>query len=218
MVEANVGFNKASTKLLRDFTYDVDLTQSPPRALATLTYTHTSQVDIDCIPESRYDPEYEQMMDRCYWSYLRLYVPEGAQLTTASRHPIPAASVANGQPWDGQARVSAAPEGGYTVFEQALLLPTASSAMVQFAYILPADVVVVAPEDMAEGALLYRLVWQKQAGMQGVPMRVILHLPRNAVLCSPQPRATLDANGVLLYKATLDVDRDFEVCYRLLEE
>lgn len=218
VVEANVGYNKASTKLLREHIYEVDLAQSPPRALVTLTYTHTSQVDIDCLPESRYDPEYEQMMDRCYWGYLRLYVPEGAQLSSASRHPIPASAVANGQAWDGQARISAAPEGAYTVFEQALLLPTASRTAVQFAYSLPASVVVPAPGEAAENAWHYRLVWQKQAGLPGVPVRVILHLPQNAVLCSSRPRATLDASGVLLYEATLDVDQDFEVCYRLLEE
>ena len=218
VVEANVGFNKASVKLLRRYAYDVDLTQSPPRATVTLSYTHTSQIEIACKSEARYDPEYKQMMDRCYWGYLRLYVPEGAQLLHASRHPIPADSVANGKPWDGQARVSIAPEGGYTVFEQAVLLPTASQVTVQFTYTLPAGVVAPASPGMPEDALVYRLLWQKQAGLMAFPARVMLHLPRNAVLCSSQPRSTLDANGVLLYDVTLGVDRSFRVCYRLLEE
>ena len=30
VAEANVGFNKASSRLARTFTYDMDLTQSPP--------------------------------------------------------------------------------------------------------------------------------------------------------------------------------------------
>ena len=37
VTEANVGFNKASSRLARAFTYDMDLTQSPPQAMLTLS-------------------------------------------------------------------------------------------------------------------------------------------------------------------------------------
>lgn len=211
VVEANLGYNKASGKLNRAFTYEVDLTQSPPRATMTLTYTHTSQVDIACVPEARYDPEYTQMMDRCYWAYLRLYVPEGAQLVEASHHPIPAESVANKQPWDGEVRVSAALEGKYTVFEQAVLLPTASQAKVQFTYTLPDDVV----QHNADDTLSYHLLWQKQAGLGSVPARIILRMPENAVLCASQPGAR--EAGVLLYDIDLRVDSNLNICYQVLQ-
>ncbi len=213
VVEANLGYNKASGKLDRAFTYEVDLTQSPPRATMTLAYTHTSQVAIACVPEARYDPEYTQMMDRCYWAYLRLYVPQGAQLVEASRHPISAESVANGQAWDGAARISAAPEGAYAVFEQALLLPTASQATVQFTYSLPDDVV----RRNADGTLTYDLLWQKQAGLQSVPARVILHLPQNAVLYPSQATPSVDDAGVLLYDVDLHVDSSLHICYQVLQ-
>jgi len=211
VVEANLGYNKASGKLNRAFTYEVDLTQSPPRATMTLTYTHTSRVDIACVPEARYDPQYTQMMDRCYWAYLRLYVPEGAQLVEASRHPIPAESVASGQPWDGVARVSTAPEGAYTVFEQAVLLPTASQVVVRFTYTLPADIV----QHNADGTLTYHLLWQKQAGLGSVPARVVLRMPENAVLCASQPGAR--EAGVLLYDIDLRVDSNLAICYQVLQ-
>ncbi len=211
VVEANLGYNKASSKLDRAFAYEVDLTQSPPRATMTLTYTHTSQVDIACVPEARYDPEYTQMMDRCYWAYLRLYVPEGAQLVEASEHPIPAESVGNKQPWDGKARVSAAPEGAFTAFEQAVLLPTASQAVVRFTYTLPDSVIQPNPD----GTLTYHLLWQKQAGLGGVPTRVILHMPQNAVLCSSQTLSGANDAGVLLYDVDLRVDSSLHICYQL---
>jgi len=214
VVEANVGYNKASGKLDRTFTYDVDLTQSPPRATMTLAYTHTSQVDIACIPGARYDPAYTQMMDRCYWGYLRLYTPEGAQLIAASQHPIPAEFVANRHPWDGMARVSAAAEGPYTVFEQAMLLPTASQSVVYFTYVLPDTVVQRDPD----GTFTYRLLWQKQAGVQSVPARVVLHLPQNAVLCPLQPRLRADSAGVFFYDMDMRVDQDVRVCYKLMQE
>lgn len=209
VVEANLGYNKASSKLDRAFAYELDLTQSPPRATMTLTYTHTSTVDIACVPEARYDPEYMQMMDRCYWGYLRLYTPEGAQLVEASRHWILAKSVANGRPWNGRARVSAASEGAYTVFEQAMLLPTGSQAVVQFTYTLPDGVV----QQNVDGTLIYHLLWQKQAGLQNVPARVILRLPQNAVLCPSLTRPSENDAGVLLYDVDLRVDSDLRVCY-----
>ena len=211
VVEANLGYNKASGKLDRAFTYEVDLTQSPPRATMTLTYTHTSDVDIACVPEARYDPEYTQMMDRCYWAYLRLYVPEGARLVETNRHSIPADSVANGEPWDGLPRISAAPEGAYTVFEQAMLLPTKSQDMVYFTYKLPDNVVQQNPD----GTLTYQLYWQKQAGLQNVPARVILRLPKNAVLCPAQARSSANEAGVLFYDVDLRVDGSLHVCYQV---
>ena len=205
VVEANLSYNKASGKLDRAFTYEVDLTQSPPRATMTLAYTHTSTVDIACVPEARYDPEYTQMMDRCYWAYLRLYVPEDSRLVETNRHSIPADSVANGEPWDGLPRVSAAPEGAYTVFEQAMLLPTKSRDVVYFTYNLPDDVIQQNPD----GTLTYHLLWQKQAGLQNVPARVILHLPQNAVLCPSQARPSANDAGVLFYDVDLRVDSSF---------
>lgn len=213
VVEANLGYNKASSKLDRAFTYEVDLAQSPPRATMTLTYTHTSQVDIACVPEARYDPEYTQMMDRCYWAYLRLYVPEGAKLVETNRHSIPADSVANGEPWDGLPRISAAPEGAYTVFEQALLLPTKSQDVVYFTYKLPDNVVQQNPD----GTLTYHLLWQKQAGLGSVPARVILRMPRNAVLCASQALPGVSDAGVLLYDVDLRADSSLHICYQVLQ-
>ncbi len=213
VVEANLGYNKASAKLDRAFTYEVDLTQSPPRATMTLAYTHTSAVEIACIPEARYDAEYTQMMDRCYWGYLRLYAPEGARLVDASRHPIAAESVASKQPWDGMARISAAPEGAHTVFEQAVLLPTASQVEVNFTYTLPANVIRRNPD----GTFTYQLLWQKQAGLQTVPARVILHMPQNAVLCPSQAAPSANDAGVLFYDIDLRVDNSLRVCYQVLQ-
>ncbi len=209
IVEANLSYNKASRKLERAFTYAVDLTQHPPRATMTLTYTHTSTVDIACLPEARYDPEYTQMMDRCYWGYLRLYVPQGAQLVEASRHPIPAESIASGQPWDGAARVTAAPEGAFSVFEQAMLLPTASQVTLHFTYLLPENVI----RQNADGTFTYRLLWQKQAGLSKAQARLILRLPQNTVLCPPQIHPGASNAGAMIYTLDARVDQEISICY-----
>ncbi len=214
VVESNVGYNKASASLARAFSYRVDLGAAPPRATATLTYTHTAPPGTPCKPEIRYDPVYEQMMERCYWGHLRLYVPEGAEVVEASRHPIPAASLKGGVRWPGRVQRSEAPEGPWTVFEQAFLLPPAEEEVLRFTYEVPADVVQAKDED----TFVYRLDWPKQAGLERVPLRIVLHLPRNGVLLSSQPRPAASNGGVLLYEIDRLENERLEVVYQVPEE
>jgi len=220
-VEANLGYNKASARIRRTLSYIVDLTQplarSPrtqplARAELTLVYTHTSAVDYPCKPEVRYDPVYVQMMDRCYWAYLRLYLPEGARLVEASRHPIPAAAMWDGQPWTGFP-VEEAPERDHTVLAQAFLLPSGSQVALHFVYELPAGVL----QEEPGGVFHYHLDVQKQAGLDAVPVDISLHLPPNAVLLESQPQPTAQQDGVLVYRFDLREDSSLSVRYRVPE-
>ncbi|MFP4394355.1 MAG: DUF4012 domain-containing protein [Anaerolineales bacterium] len=209
VIEANIGYNKASAKIDRAFTYEVDLTQTPPRATATLTFTHTSQADVTCRMAPRYDDEYQQMMDRCYWAYVRLFVPEGARLLSASEHPIPAEMMGSGEPWSGAARVAPTSIPGMTAFAQAFLMRPANQTVLRFSYELPASVL-----QQTEEGTVYRLRWQKQPGMQGAPIRVILRVPRNAVLwhLHSEP-ATTDA-GQMVYDLDLNIDQQIGLRYK----
>ncbi len=210
VVEANIGYNKASAKLDRAFTYEVDLTQTPPRATATLTFTHTSQADVTCRMAPRYNDEYQQMMDRCYWGYVRLFVPEGATLLSASEHPIPAEMTGSGEPWSGEARVAPTSAPEVTAFAQAFLMRPAHQTVLRFSYELPASVL-----QQTEAGTVYRLRWQKQPGMQNVASRVILRVPRNAVLWHKQSEpATTDA-GKVVYRLDLNMDREIGLRYEV---
>ncbi len=215
VVEANLGFNKVSANIERAFEYHVDLSTSgldpsaAPQADLTLVYTNTSTREYPCTPESRYDADYEKMMERCYWNALRVFVPEGAQLVEASQHPIPAESVASGEAWDGVAYATDAVEGAYTTFHQAFVLPTGSTTTVKMTYTLPRDVVI----QQDNGMYVYHLDFQKQAGLRTVPARVVLRLPQNAVLLSAQPPPLSVADGVLLFNTDLRVDRQIVVKY-----
>lgn len=215
VAEANVGYNKASAKIAREFTYAVDLTLSPPRATLTLDYTHTSQADIACDVGARYDPTYVQMMDRCYWAHVRTLAPTGARLVDSSRHPIPAEMVAIREAWEGGAQIGT--ELGGVTFSQAFLLPTHAQTQVQFIYELPEAV------RWQEGNhTLYRLTWQKQPGLGPVPARVILRLPENAVVLAEhsditacaRPQPVLDAGGAFLCELALDKDVEITVRYQ----
>ncbi|MBN2005997.1 MAG: DUF4012 domain-containing protein [Anaerolineae bacterium] len=212
VVESNVGYNKASSKIERAYTYLVDLTTPAPAANVTLAYTHTSTVDIACKYESRYDVKYVQMQDRCYWAHLRLYAPAGVQLQASSRHPIPGTQLASGNPWPGEAQPSDAPEGPWTVFSQAFLMPTAAHTEVTFTYFLPVTVV----QESAAGVFTYHLDWVKQPGIRPVPVRVILLLPQNAVLLTAMPNkescTTLHDQSAIYPENTPSVDQAEQLC------
>ncbi len=212
IVEANVGYNKASPKIQRAYTYTVDLTGPAPQAQVTLAYTHTSAVDIDCKYEARYDATYVQMQDRCYWAHLRVYAPAGAQLKTSSRHPIPAAQLATGNAWPGEAQQSDAPEGPWTVLSQAFLMPTAARTAVTFTYTLPVTVL----QETGGGVLTYRLTWPKQPGIAPAPARVVLLAPQSAVLLSATPDAgrctVLDSQATAAWMDTFSVAPGVQIC------
>ncbi len=207
LVEANLGYNKASAKIQRHVQYQVDLTQSPPEAELTLVYTHTSTVDYPCTPEIRYDPVYTQMMDRCYWAYLRLYLPAGIDLQSASSHPIPASALYSGEGWAGDALVT--PGAEHAVVGQALLLPTSAQTSLTFRYTLPVTVV-----EHVGDVLRYRLDVQKQPGMLELPLDVQLRLPADAELLS-EGRGLMFTDHLVHYTMDLRQDTTLLIGYQV---
>lgn len=208
--EANVGYNKASPKIARAMAYEVDLTQTPPVATLTVTYTNTSQVQIACTPETRWDPVYVEMMERCYWAYVRVYAPSGSQLLSASRHPIPAEAMWGGEAWSGEAQTL--PEStAHTVWGQGFLLPTREQTVLSFTYTLPPGVL----RQETEGTWVYHLDWQKQPGLRQIPVRVSLRLPQNVVSCETLEVFPVQSDGLWVFEDTLQADRTVEFRYCL---
>ena len=209
-VEANLGYNKASTMIARRVDYEVDLREEPARASTLLTYTHLSSRDIECVPESRYDVVYEDMMHRCYWAHLRLMTTAGVVLLGATPSPIPANLVFTDQAWPGNAEVTM--EADVTVFSQALLLPTAGERQVQFTYLLPEGIVKL----QSDGSMLYELTVRKQAGLATLAGSVTLRLPEDAVVLEWHPeRIAGDGAGVLFYEFDTWTDLEIKVQYRV---
>jgi len=214
VAEGNVGFNKASGRIERSYTYAVDLSQPEPAASLTLTYTHTGDADAACVPEASYAPQYADMMERCYWAALQVLVPAQSELRSGSRHPIPGAQVASGEPWPGDPVQALSTIAGTETFVQAFLLPPSEQVVVLLQYALPAGVEVELPT----GEWEYRLRWQKQPGTGSIPVRVTLRLPANAVLSSVTPQAVVHEGGVLVCETALSSDLNLTVRYAILEE
>jgi hypothetical protein len=218
VVEANVGYNKASRKIDRALRYEVDLSRSPVQAALQMTYTHTSEADLDCKAEARYDLDYAGMMDRCYWAFIRTYVPPDAVLLQASEHPIPANKIITGEAWHGHTKLSETKSSSgrrFTVFSQAFLLPTSEKAIVRYVYQLPEDVVISEESER----YVYRLILQKQPGVPVFPARVILRTPQNAIVSHMQPDTCLrDNSGLVSCQLDVDRDRTIEIHYQISGE
>ncbi len=208
LAEANLGYNKASARIERRAQYTVDLRQTP-RASVVLTYTHTGRATHPCEMRPRYDPEYTQMMNRCYWAYVRLFVPPSATDLRSDLHPISGTMLADPQGWPGSAIV-APPENGCTVFAQALFLPLGERTALHFDYTLPPRVVT----RQADGSWLYRLDLRKQAGLKSLPLRVIVLLPPDATVLDTSLPPLTSSGGRLTFQVSLRRDLTLWVRYR----
>jgi hypothetical protein len=209
VVDANVGYNKANTRVQEAITYQADLRQSPPQAVLTLVYTHTSTVNYPCRPEIRYDMVYEQMMDRCYWDYLQVFVPRGTQLLDATRIPVPGKALLSGEDESGEVTIRATDEGPWLSLEVLGLLPPSVTQTRRFTWTLSADVVQWRGD---EGG--YSLRVHKQRGTLGHPLTVRVRLPAGSVLMGAMPQPAATEGEWMIYRMALDRDWAFRFHFR----
>jgi hypothetical protein len=208
VVDANLGYNKATALVQQAITYEVDLRSAQPQARLTLVYTHTGRAGSPCVPETRYEPQYEQMMQRCYWDYVRVFVPRGNALLEATQIPVPDDRLLFGKGTGaGQVTAQNAQEGPWQSFEALLLLPTGQSQTRYYTWTLSADVIA---RQADEGT--YALCVKKQLGAHDHALTVRVRLPEGYVLqqVEPQP-AVPEEGGWVTFRVTLAQDRQFSL-------
>ncbi|MCS7287071.1 MAG: DUF4012 domain-containing protein [Anaerolineae bacterium] len=206
VVDANVGYNKANAKVQESIRYEVDFGHQPPRATLTLIYTHTAPTGTPCVPESRYDPVYELMMDRCLWSYLRIYIPQGSKLIDATRIPVPGEAIWSGEPESGEITVKPAEEALLLSLAVLVLLPPGTSQTRSFTWELPEKVITWRGD---EGAYTLRI--QKQPGTVGHSLQVRIHLGDSFTLLAADPSPSAIEDSTLVFETRLDRDREFKL-------
>lgn len=204
IVDANLGYNKVNARVRQSAMYNVDLRAQPLRGELTIVYTHTVNANVPCIPESRYDPIYEQMMNRCYWNYLRVFVPASTRLDDATRIPLPANALWHKKSDSGD--VITRDEGAWRAFETTMLLPTAQSQTRRYTWTLAPDVL-----QWQGNIATYRLEWRKQAGAFTYPVTVNIRLPLGCVLRDATPRPSAFEEGALVFRFALDRDQTIQV-------
>jgi hypothetical protein len=204
VIDSNLGYNKASARVRETLTYEIDLRAVPPQASLTVVYTHTGRANIACSPESRYDPTYEQMMDRCYWDYVRVYLPPGSQVQDVTRINVPGASLWRKQAETAQPITRPAEEKPWLVWSAMNLVPTATARVITLTWTLPADVV---RWNGNEGE--YALQALKQAGTVAHPLTVRVRPPEGAHVLGATPTPDPTSAEWLTFRTTLATDRKF---------
>ena len=203
VVDTNLGFNKANALVRTELEYAVDLSD-PALPQARLTVRHHHPLDAReaaCRHEPRYDETYAQMTERCYWDYLRVYVPAASTLTEATPHAIPADALLSGRPSPAEVTVGP-PEQGRNVFATMLLVRPSETLETRYAYTLPPSIWVARgpqPE--------YALLIQKQAGTEATPVQVQVRLPEGWTLIRSEPAPASQTASTLEYALTLETDQ-----------
>ena len=198
VVDANVGYNKASGRIREAF----DLQRGSCHAgraarYLTLTHTHTSVVPAACVPEARYDPTYDQMMDRCYWDYLQVFVPKDHRLQDATAIPVPADEVFSRTAESGRVSVGPVANGPWQAWGVLAVLAPGTAQTRTYTLTLSAEAV---QWHGNEG--YYGLRLQKQPGASPRPLSLRVRIARSEHPAGLDPGSQLPAGWL----ARLPVD------------
>jgi hypothetical protein len=215
VVDTNMGFNKVNIYIDRAFDYAIDLSDmAAPRAQLVTTYTHSGQPTGEpCYQgvEAEFEAgsDYLSLADKCYWNYVRAYLPTGSFLLDSSRHVVPAETLFSGQTWDSTAQPVEEPTGLAT-FANFMLLPQGETAKFSLLYTLPAGVV----QPQADGTTLYELRVNKQAGTRPEPLAIRVTLPQGAELVETSPSGALITGNVVTFESTLESNTILRLRFR----
>jgi len=153
LIDTNMGYNKTDAVVARAITYQLqwpDGPGTPALATATVTYQHSlATPTLDCDPRPHYGTSYNDMMARCFFNYVRLFVPAGSELLGIDGV-------------DQDSIVSQRGEQNTTFFGAYFILQPGEAKSVSFHYRLPAFV----------QAQEYTLLIQKQAGARPLPLQI----------------------------------------------
>jgi len=217
VVDSNVGFNKVSANVETRQSYRVTLsTTGSAQAELTLYYRNRSHIELEqCIQGWPYDRpygqvSYEELMNHCYWDYLRVYVPLGSRLLSATSNPLPPGSLW-AKKYGGAGRDTTLIESQPNSSDKEVLatffvVPPQEEHRQKFVYTLPGDLV------RQEGDIYtYTLFVQKQPGVKALPLEVTVVLPPGArVVATEPPPATAESN-TLTFRLTMNTDQQVTV-------
>jgi hypothetical protein len=212
VVDANLGFNKVNPLISEDMNYRVELwADGTGQADLNLNYAHQGKKANVLCTQLLFTKAvtYEDLVNTCYYDYLRLVVPEGSHLISATAHPIPGQYLISGVDQDGEVRALPNDLKGRMVFSQFFVVEYGKKLSTYFQYDLPKVV-----KDI-DGRKQYVLLLQKQAGTNNMPVKVELALPARAQLISSKPVPSSISDGTLFYDLHEDVDQQIEITYTI---
>jgi hypothetical protein len=211
-VDANVGFNKTNAVVQTSLAYDVDLTDlTQPVGTLMIAHENHASPDVPCVHwgGERLEGQREYPIDACYWNYMRVYLPAGAELLDATPQDVAEEWMILGHGVHGPVDTLDEELDGLQGFGTLMVVPGGRSTITSFHFQLPGQVLA------AEGdQRIYHLRVKKQPGTLAVPIIIRIHLPNGATLQTPVPGSIVDGNHLYLETA-LQTDLDLEVRFML---
>lgn len=180
VVDANIGFSKGNAVIQQKIALQVDLrAPAAPRSQLKIRYDNPAKISRPCQALARIViDELGYATTRCYGDYLRVYLPQGSTLISATPHAVPAAWTTRGLAIPAQVDTLTDDQPGFGVFGTYFVVPVAESLNVGFDFALPAAVLT----SDGTGNYHYSLKVQKQPGTQAIPLALTLILPEGAAL------------------------------------
>lgn len=213
-VDANVGYNKTNAVVDKKLTYDIDL-QDIARPIGSLSVFHENRASIDspCRVAILDRPNRNVLEDyyainRCYYNYMRIYVPAGTVLLDATPHAVPAEWMMLNKPVPAQVDVLDEKVSGLQAFGTLLVVPGAQSLSTSFQFALPVGVIAGGTGNEKT----YSLKIQKQPGTLAIPITIRIHLPVSARIVAMSAGAIATANDILI-ESRLTTDLNISVVF-----
>lgn len=180
VVEANIGFNKVNSIIQKRMEYMVDLSNpAAPNATVSIIDWNPAKGKLPCKQDPNYGSgTYDELINRCYWNYVRVYTPAGTKITDVTLEDVPADWMFSGSAVTGTLD-TVDNENGSTSFGTLTVVPFGTEKTTRFSYQLPPSVV-----QNVDGKYQYELLLQKQPGVQEVLTDVKITLPQGATLTS----------------------------------
>lgn len=153
LIDTNMGYNKANAVIERQLSYTITWPTDNgalPEAIVTIDYRHPISVpNHTCDLTPRYGADYQDLVERCFFNYVRLYVSGGSKLLATEGLQQSSVQTTRG-------------EHGTQIFAGYFVLPPGEHTQIVFRYQLPATI----------DESTYQLFLQRQAGSGPLPVRL----------------------------------------------
>ena len=181
VVDSNLGFNKVNAAVYQSLHYRVDLSNlEAPTGALTVTHTNPADSDVTCRHAAYYGSgEYADLINRCYWNYLRVYTLDETVLIGAALHEVPGEWMIREETIlaqvDDLTNHYVMPEiiPGVRVFGTLLVVPGGKTLETRFDFNLPPSMI----SSNDDGFWTYTLRVQKQPGTKAIPLDITVKLP-----------------------------------------
>jgi hypothetical protein len=213
ILDSNVGWNKVDRQIARQFRYTVDLRDvSNPTANLNLEYSNESIEGSDTC-ERQSPPEitgatYEFLKNKCYWNFVRVYVPNGSVLLDGTPLPLPSGSIAarSGALTAGSDTLQQVSDDSGDHFSGLITVEPSSDSSLDLKYEIPASTVVLDGNQFS-----YKLRVYAESGIKNRVGTVVVQLPENVLLNELPEGATLSADNMVTFDIQLVSDIDIEL-------